>query len=443
MKKNISIEKFVFVLSLIVFAFLYGVFSTELQNFPYYTLKTAFKTAVSLKNQFFSNESIYYRQTDYTQLVPSPHPEPEAAGNTLIVSVGAEEQLSAKVIKTNGDIVHEWEIDWFDIWPDAEHLHRDEIPQSKPGTHIHGCVVMDDGGLVFNFEHLGLVRIDARGNVLWKLPYRTHHSVFRDESGNLWVSGQINHYENVPGFECFDPSEKNPTIEPTVLKVSPDGEILTEIRLFNLLKKNDLLGLLVMSTTSNHTTQVDGDLLHLNDVEVFPASKREGFFTHGDIMISLRNTNTILVFNQNDQQIKYQRTGSFVRQHDPDFVNGNTVSIFDNFNIALGNEPAFSRILIHSAAGEPDSIYYTGTKKEPFFTNIMGKHQWLENGHLLITESTSGRVFELDANKNIIWEYINIIKPGYIGIVEDAIRLAPKLNKQYFQACVKKCRTLN
>ena len=53
----------------------------------------------------------------------------------------------------------------------------------------------------------------------------------------------------------------------------------------------------------------------------------------------------------------------------------------------------------------------------------MGKHQWLKNGHLLITESKNGRAFEVDKNGNIVWEFVNLVDEGRIGLVQDVQRL--------------------
>jgi hypothetical protein len=53
----------------------------------------------------------------------------------------------------------------------------------------------------------------------------------------------------------------------------------------------------------------------------------------------------------------------------------------------------------------------------------MGKHQWLPNDHLLVTESLQGRAFELDEKKRIVWEYRNLVSDQVAGLVETVQRL--------------------
>ena len=139
--------------------------------------------------------------------------------------------------------------------------------------------------------------------------------------------------------------------------------------------------------------------MHLNDVETFPSDKPEGVFEAGDIMVSLRNIHTILVFRREDLRVTQRLTGSFVRQHDPDFLDGNTISIYDNYNISTDHYTGKSRILIHSFAKGKTQVFFEGSEEMPFYSCIMGKNQWLPNGNLLVTESFKGRALEIDSDR--------------------------------------------
>jgi hypothetical protein len=164
------------------------------------------------------------------------------------------------------------------------------------------------------------------------------------------------------------------------------------------------------------------DRLHLNDVEPFPSNLEEGVFKKGDILVSLRNINTVLVFNGDSKEIKYLSTGMFIHQHDPDFIDGNTLSVFDN-KTASGERGFQSRIVIVSARDMTSEVFFKGSLENPFYTSVMGKHQWLPNGNLLITETRQGRAFEINRRGEVVWEYVNYVDRGVIGIVTEVLRL--------------------
>jgi hypothetical protein len=146
------------------------------------------------------------------------------------------------------------------------------------------------------------------------------------------------------------------------------------------------------------------------------------------------------VFDPDTLKIRFIKTGGFVRQHDPDFIDGNTFSVFDNNHYTSESDhEGKSRILIVDARTGSTDIWYEGTPEEPFYSNIMGKHQWLDDGHMLITASINGRGFELDANKNIVWEYVNSVDDGWVGEVEEVRRLDPAFTPLFTQSQAERC----
>lgn len=339
----------------------------------------------------------------------------------LITSIGNNDSLIVKIIENDGTLIHKWNIEWFNYWENSDHLPKDIAPKQRPGTHIHGIHLFDDGSIVFNFEHCGLARVDSEGKLIWKLPMSTDHSVYFDDS-IIWVCAQKYHYKPIQYYPNYIP----PIIEPFVLKISTEGEILEELSILELLRKNNLEGLLYNIHLSNENTKLSWDILHLNDVEPFPQKMEPGFFAYHDVMISLRNINTIIVYNDSTKIVKDVTIGGFVRQHDPDFIDGNQISIFDNYNIGSTDHNKQSRILIKSYVTNQIREFYKGTDVNPFNTIIMGKHQWLENGNLLITDSMNGRAFEINPKKEIVWEFINIVDVQKVGIIEEALRVPPK-----------------
>ena len=124
-----------------------------------------------------------------------------------------------------------------------------------------------------------------------------------------------------------------------------------------------------------------------------------------------------------------------INQHDPDFIDSNRISIFDNNPIGNYRSKQQSRILLADArTSEAPTVLYAGTESnsKPFYTDRMGKHQWLENDHILITDSAGGRGIEVDQNGTIVWEYLNLINGNKLGSVWQIDRL-PEWSEDIFQ----------
>ncbi|MBN1395762.1 MAG: aryl-sulfate sulfotransferase [Pirellulales bacterium] len=399
--------------------------------FPYGYIKQAcsgfdyFRSKVDTIDQKLP--SLYYWSSQYPDRPPIFNTGRGYPGINLVTGIRGERMLFARIIDMDGNTLHEWDLDWFRVWPNATHLSGRRTPVLRPGTHVHGAVVMENGDLIFNYEHIGLVRIAPDGNVVWRLPYQTHHSIHRHNDGNLWVCGQKEHVERNERF----PNRIPPFDEYTILEVSPGGKILREWSVQELLEKNGYDGLCYLGKTESACIAVRDDLLHLNDAEPFPDAMEEAFFNRGDVLVSLRNVNTIFVFNCETDKIKHIATGRSVWQHDPDFIDGNRFSVFDNYAVKTQKFKRFSRITIFSAAGGNPQVYYQGSDDRPFYSDIMGKHQWLPNGNLLITESRHARAFELDPEKKIVWEYIHQLNDGMCGLIEEVQRLPLEYARLY------------
>lgn len=404
-------------------SFLYGSFAKEHHTFPSSQVDSA---ALALKGLLRktsrAGDPIVYFPSKESRTVVVHQPGAVAPGLTLISGIGGKGALFAKLIDVNGRVVHAWDLDWFRLWPHADYLPPDVRPKSRPGTHIHGMVLEPNGDLVFNYEELGMMKVDVCGRPLWRLPRRTHHSIVRDDDGNYWAPELV---ESKTPLATL-PNYKPPLFLYSVLEVSPEGRVLREIPIIDLLMRNGYSGLLYMQSTSQFSTAASDDMLHMNDVDVFPKSMAEGAFKHGDIMVSLRNINAVVVFDPQTLLIKTAIVGRFVRQHDPDFDDGWNISVFDNNNVTSSPGNGSSRIASYSVKYDRVDTIYQGTPEHPFYSIIMGKHQRLPNGDILIAEAMKGRVFEVSPSKQIIWEYFNQTgDKGMLGLMEDAQRIPP------------------
>lgn len=428
-----SVRQF-YIASMIIFM-CYGIAAQRYGFFPAPQLQFLLSQAKLAMGVVVDSTKWYYLDAPDRVKVPVYESSKTQPGLTLITGIGEDNMLRIKVIEPNGDTVHQWNLDWYEMWPDATHIPTNQIPRGNPGTHIHGSKLMDNGDILFNYENLGLVRVDACGNTQFRLAYPTHHSVNFDDSGDIWLPGQVNYTQKREGYESFEPPFKDDTIA----RVSPEGELLEDFSVMDLLRLNGYEGLMFMSSLSSRNPRPTGDLFHLNDVEIFPKSMTQGVFKHGDVMISLRNINTVLVYDPKSYKIRFISSGQFVRQHDPDFIDGNTISVYDN-NHLPGVKNKFSQIVYVSALDGGVTPVFAGSSDIPFYSKIMGKHQWLDNGNLLALESMNGRVIELSPEFEVVWSFNNLIEgESKVGIMEGAERLAAKFDKAFFAERTRVC----
>jgi Arylsulfotransferase (ASST) len=355
-------------------------------------------------------------------------------GSTLISGMSEDGFLGLGLIDLEGTVRHRWRASFSRIWPAPEHVHGRRTPDNDWDTEILGAALLPDGDVVFNFDRYGVQRLDACGDLVWKLPYMTHHSVFVSDDGHFWVPGTRYHAEPVPSLPGIVP----PFDEDVILEISPDGRILREISVLELFYANELQALLF----ANGLYAVDAgshmDLLHLNDIETLSKSDAAAFplFEAGDVLLSLRNLNLVMVIDAATRAIKWTQTGPWIRQHDPDFLPDGRIMVFDNRRDESGKQVfGGSRILAIDPVTREVQTLYEGSKEAPFFSNVKGKQQLLANGDLLIAEAEEGRAFEVTPDGRIVWSFINRFDDDRVAKITDAERYP----ENYADFAAQKC----
>ena len=420
-----SMDKALFILSLGLMVLAYGIAAGRYDLFP----ATLADLTVDTMRDWKRNWRHYLGIRPEQLLEDARYPgegvtvnDPAAAAGVTFIAAMWGEQLGFRLFDMDGKELHAWNISLNAIFPDQSHLQR---RLGDWDNHVHGMHLFANGDVVFNFEKVGLVRIDSCGNTLWARPNHTHHSVFIDEAGDIWTSGDVSdsyRRSDLPGFEV-------PVMDELAVRFSPDGEELRRIPILDSILASGYEGILFgKGRDSVKQTKHDGeDPLHLNDVEVLGAAKAAAFplFEAGDIMVSLRNIDTILVLDGETDLVKWSVSGPFLAQHDPDFLDDGTISVFDNhrFDTNLNGRTLQSRIVvIDPATGGFSVVYGDDPQTEPFYTGKMGKHERLANGNMLITEAEAGRAFEVTPEGRVVWEFINAWGEGKTAWIMGAQR---------------------
>ena len=426
-----------FFVSIIGSSFLYGAYAQKQNLFPIKHIKAAARAVADLRHS--KVDEVIYTDASDKEVAVTYAPDRISPGLILVMGVAKNRENVVRVIDRTGAIVHEIRPNWFEIWGDDEGSFPEERrPKKPPGAVLHGIEMLPGGDIVANFERLSTFRMNLCGEVIWKLDNSGHHSVHLAEDGVIWVSAELplnetpnNHYA----------ASRNHVLQ----RISQDGKILESIPVIDILRDNDLEGLLTISSTNNFLTEVRGDTLHLNDIETFPSGLRSELFKPGDVMFSLRNINTIVVMDAKSRKIKFRSTGEVLRHHDPDFMDNDRISIFDNRNLMPtgGADKQSSRILEIDARTGSKTIVVDGAGKERFFSQIMGTHQRLPNGNLLINSSDQGRIMETLPDGTLVWAYRNIVAGTKVGRVTMALVLPPQMDEKFFHHQRDQCRPVH
>jgi Arylsulfotransferase (ASST) len=404
-------------IALVSLGFLAGAFWAKERVWPY-SLLDAFHKAV----KFYVFETDFYSRPNLAAPIAyggsgvTVNLEGEAFDGLTLMSGMFPTGVSLRLIGMDGGLINEWPVDFWKIWPNPNHVYPDnEIPEFEWGYHVQGMWAAPDGAVVFNVAELGMVKMDRCGDVLWTLDRRTHHVVTPVGDGTFWVPGKrdaraVSPKVALPGMlgagDGFSSS-----YEDLLVHVSADGKVLRELSFLEALIDDGAWSLLYGRSK--------GDPTHINDIElVTPALARSiPGAAAGDLLVSARNLNALVVVSQ-DGAVRWRQMGPWLRQHDPDILPDGTISVFNNNHDSLGG----SNIVEFDARTEESSTRFPEDATERFYTDLMGTHQALDNGNLLITESMRGRVFEVDEQGKIVWEYVQPFNHERAAIIEDAIR---------------------
>ncbi len=232
-----------------------------------------------------------------------------------------------------------------------------------------------------------------KSELLWAYKGRPHHAldVFEEKIYVLDRSEAIR-----PEID-----EARPTLIDYISILGLDGLEVERVSILDLLLSSPYAFLLPsLDPSAREGDKQSLDILHTNHIELFDGrlADRSPIFERGNVLLSLRNLNAILILDKSMREILWLwGPGNLTFQHHPQLLDNGNLLIFDN-----GIER--SRIL------EIDPLNLDivwSYEADDFFSEARGSAQRLPNGNTLITESDSGWVFEVDREGRIVWSFAN------------------------------------
>lgn len=378
-----------FVFSVVFLAMIYGIVASWWGWFPAQQVGLAHRTMLDVSANWQNDLGL-----EPTRHLVPPNDTGEASpdrgyslapgavqqpGYILIAGLSDDQATSEHVVRmfdANGEEVHRWPIEYAELDPD--------IPPQN--VMLHGMEVFEDGSVVVTFDAgNAIARVDACGATMWSVRGGFHHSITRSGDGGIWA------------WEGED-----------MVRLDED----TGERTFSLNLRNDIVAAndgeqrAIFDIRTNEPQQAEGGLTYLadpfhpNDVEMLRPEIADAFpmFEAGDLMFSLRELNLVAVVDPDTGILRWWQHGPWLKQHDPDFEPDGTISVFDN---ATGTDRSLIRRIDPNDGSM--TVEFAGSDAVPFYTWRRGKHQYLPNGNVLLTDAEHGRVLEVDPEGRVVW----------------------------------------
>jgi hypothetical protein len=309
-----------------------------------------------------------------------------------VFEVNAAPESAAVLVSPDLRIVKKWSLDEVAV--------GETQPKPPNRKFVHGTDMGTDGSIYYTFHNaISLTKKDACEKRAWVTPGASHHAVTLDEGGaSLWT---------------FDNDDLRQV-------ATDDGRVLRTITMKEVIDANPEIDLLEIRTRNRRMPppgrQTNEPLLafflddpfHLNDVDPLPPSMAAAFpqFAAGDLLVSMRELNLVLVLEPETRRIKWWRVGAWQRQHDPDWLPDGRIALFDN-RMRRGT----SRIVAIDPKTYEVATLVDGNATR-FFSAARGMQQLLPNGHVLVSSANQGRIFETDEGGRVLLDIVNRVSGG-------------------------------
>lgn len=317
----------------------------------------------------------------------------------------------ARLVDMKGRVLHQWHFPFERAFPDAATTspvgHGAEISRE----YWRRVALLDDGGLLAIYEGQGLVRLTRESELVWAYPARAHHDLEVLGDGTIYVLTR--EAEIVP---AFNPEE--PILHDYVSILAPDGSEIRRVPILEALARSPYAALLTLAADA-------GDIFHTNSLEVLDGrlADRLPAFAAGNVLVSLREIDTIAVIDMQKEVVAWAMTGLWHAQHDPTVLDSGNILVFDN-----KGDAGRSRVLEVDPVTQETSWVYSGIEHD-IYSATCGASQRLPNGNTLITETDNGRAIEVTSDQTTVWEYYAPYRAGpssdLIASLFEVVRLDP------------------
>ena len=312
------------------------------------------------------------------------HYSPQQCYRGYNLPTNARGSNDAFLMDMEGRICHRWHseegIGYAHLLPYGNLLIRTAPPSDAGGAE-------NIGG-----SSAAILELDWDSNVVWE--YRNplvHHDYERLPNGNtlvlLFENLSSDLTSRIRGGIAGD-SDPESMFGDQIQEIAPDGSVVYEWKAWEHLDpEGDPI-----CPLENRV-----EWTHGNSLKTTP---------EGDLIVSYRLISTVGIVDKASGDFKWKwGPGHISHPHHPTYLDNCNILLFDNgFHRSQGT---YSRVIEVNPATSEIVWEFRGQPSISFYSQATSSAERLPNGNTMICEGTPGRMFEVTANKEIVWEYIN------------------------------------
>ena len=286
------------------------------------------------------------------------------------------------------------------------------IDQNNFRALIKNPIITKNGELFFG-DNTQFRKIDKCSKLVFQKGKDVlHHSKEEDFDGNIWSPAYL-FPQSLPVEKVGRKTSWRGYLDDGIVQMTPDGEIIFEKSVSDILIENGFENLLF---TSKEINRFNKDPIHLNDIQ--PVKSDGPFWQRGDLFLSLRHQSMILLYRPSTNKIIWQATGPFFHQHDVNIINNHSISIFNNNSkMFFGGDvvDGYNEILIFDFRNNNFKSYLRDSMyKEEVKTITQGRGTIISNGDLFVEENNYGRLIYFNSDGSVRWTHVNRANNGKI-----------------------------
>lgn len=395
-----------FIISLMFLATIVGAFYAWQKWWPFEpTVREAF-TGLVVAYREYNKPSLPYEGDTWHEIPEGPtgvlrsDPSQMSPGYTLMTYA-----QQAVLVDADGNIVHRWSLPYAKI-------HGGSYPVGPPpdDSYIYWrpAQVFPNGDIIVLVSAkktpsgLCLMKLDSQSRLIWVLDMPVHHDFTVAEDGTIYVLDQQIRRDPPCRLRYLE----TPFLDEAIVTVSPEGEILDRLSLWDAFCNSDTYQKMLNSLVMREFQDFSGDYLHSNNVNIVSPefAAQNPFLKPGQIIVSCREIDLLAAVDLETRQVTWGLRGSWRRQHDPDLLPNGNIMLFDNQGDFARQG---SRVIEIDPASEEIVWRFPSDDQETLYSINRSEQQPLNNGNVLIREHTKFRVLEVNRDGEVVWEFFS------------------------------------